>query len=57
MIEKLAPYKKRIMELIGSGAFFLVTGNALEVFGQRIEDRDGTVVECLGYSGHTPLEI
>lgn len=48
VIEKLMPYKKRLMELIGSGAFFLITGNALEVFGKRIEDKDGTVVECLG---------
>lgn len=48
VIEKLTPYKERIAELIEKGAVFLITGNALEVFGKRIEDVDGTVVDCLG---------
>ena len=30
------------------GANFLITGNALEVFGKRIEDVDGTIVDGLG---------
>lgn len=47
-IEKLTPYKDRIEELIEKGVVFLITGNALEVFGRTIEDKDGTVVECLG---------
>ena len=44
----LLSYRKRINELIESGAIFLVTGNALELFGTRIENEDGTFVETLG---------
>lgn len=47
VIEKLSQYKKRITELISSGAHFLITGNALEVFGRKIADKDGTVVKGL----------
>jgi lipid II isoglutaminyl synthase (glutamine-hydrolysing) len=48
VIEKLLKYRDRIKELIESGANFLITGNALEVFGKRIEDVDGTVINGLG---------
>lgn len=48
VLERLERYKSRIEELIDEGARFLITGNALELFGQRIEDADGTVIECLG---------
>ena len=48
VLEKLRQYKERIVELIENGCRFLITGNALEIFGNAIEDKDGTVVECLG---------
>ncbi|MDD7718947.1 MAG: hypothetical protein PUJ11_05555 [Eubacteriaceae bacterium] len=48
VIEKLSAYKDRIAELIEKGANFLITGNALEIFGNIIEDKDGTVVKGLG---------
>lgn len=48
VLEKLRQYKERIAELIENGGRFLITGNALELFGKAIEDKDGTVVECLG---------
>ncbi|NLD20500.1 MAG: hypothetical protein GX663_09735 [Clostridiales bacterium] len=48
VIEKLRQYKNRICQLIDEGGRFLITGNALEVFGKTIEDKDGTVVQCLG---------
>ncbi len=47
-IERLSEYRQRIEELIEEGASFLITGNALEVFGKRIEDVDGTVIDGLG---------
>lgn len=47
-IEKLLPYKERIVQLMEKGVNFLITGNAIEIFGRRIEDVDGTVVDCLG---------
>ena len=37
VIDKLSAYIERIEELIGRGVNFLITGNALEVFGK--EDR------------------
>lgn len=47
-IERLMPYRDRIKELIEKGVSFLITGNALELFGKEIIDVNGTVVECLG---------
>lgn len=48
VIEKLGGYIDRIKELVDKGVHFLITGNALEVFGKYIEDADGTKTECLG---------
>lgn len=48
VIEKLLPYAERIQELIDSGTVFLATGNAMEVFGEAIENEDGSVVPGLG---------
>ena len=48
VVEKLMPYKDRIVELIEDGTVFFVTGNALEIFGQYIENEDGSRVDCLG---------
>jgi len=48
VIKKLRPYKDRIVQLIEENAIFLITGNALEVFGRAIENEDGTSIECLG---------
>jgi len=46
--EALKPYRERIVELIERDTVFLVTGNAFEVFGSRIENEDGSVIETLG---------
>lgn len=40
IIEILKPYKKRIEELIKKGTIFLITGNAIEIFGKEIQDGD-----------------
>ena len=47
-IEELNKYKEALKACIEDGTFFLITGNALEVFGERIEDKNGTQSECLG---------
>ena len=47
VIEKLKEYKDRIKELIDEGVHFLITGNALEIFGKSIIDEDGKEIECL----------
>ncbi|MBQ0098564.1 MAG: hypothetical protein KBS62_06500 [Oscillospiraceae bacterium] len=41
IIEKLSLYKEKIIELINENVYFLVTGNALEIFGRAITDNDG----------------
>ncbi len=38
IIEILKPYKERIQEMINDGVVFLITGNAVEVFGEYIQD-------------------
>lgn len=48
VIEVLRGYVDRIRELIDGGVHFLITGNALEVFGKRIHDVDGTEIQGLG---------
>jgi len=46
--DALRPYSGRISELIEGGTVFLITGNALELFGTRIENEDGSLIETLG---------
>ena len=48
VIEKLRPLKAKIQAVIDRGTVFLFTGNALEVFGDYIENEDGSRIECLG---------
>lgn len=48
VIEKLRPLKAKIQVAIDRGTVFLFTGNALEVFGDYIENEDGSHIECLG---------
>jgi len=43
IIELLRPYKGRIEELIAKGTIFLVTGNAVEIFGKEIRDGDRVI--------------
>jgi len=45
--QALLPHRARIQELINNGTVFLITGNALEIFGKYIENEDGTRVETL----------
>ncbi len=48
VIKKLMPYKERIVELIKADVPFLITSNAVEVFGRWIENEDGTKENALG---------
>lgn len=48
VIHKLSPYKEKIKELIQKDVLFLITGNAMEIFGNYIEKEDGSKVEGLG---------
>ncbi|MDO4940097.1 MAG: hypothetical protein Q4E33_00210 [Erysipelotrichaceae bacterium] len=46
--EKLEPYINKLNELINKGTTFLLTGNAMEVFGNQVVDKDGTIFKGLG---------
>lgn len=48
VISKLMPYKNEIKENIKNNTNFLVTGNALEIFGKYILNEDGTKIDGLG---------
>lgn len=47
-VEALLPYREKLADLIRAGQLFLITGNALEIFGRRITADDGTDLACLG---------
>ena len=51
IVSELMPHKDRIVERIDAGQAFLVTGNALEIFGQYIAADDGRRFDCLGLFG------
>ena len=47
IIKKLQPHKEKIQQLIEDGTAFLFTGNAFEVFGEYIENPDGSKIDGL----------
>ena len=56
--DKLGKYVERIRELIELGVHFLITGNAIEVFGDRIESADGEIFRCLGiFNTYAKLDL
>lgn len=48
VIQKLRPHRDAILREIEAGTVFLCTGNAFEVFGDYIENEDGSRIEGLG---------
>ena len=48
VLDKLLPYKDRIVELIDDNALMLLTGNAIELFGEYIETETHGQIKCLG---------
>lgn len=53
LLTQLRPYRDRLRELIDKGAFFLVCGNGLDVFGESILYDDGLKVEGLNLFNFT----
>ena len=43
VIRALTPYRERLAELMAAGKHFLLTGNAMEVFGKTIQDGEKTI--------------
>ena len=48
VLEQLASWTERIVELVKQDVVFLCTGNALELFGEAILKEDGSRIPCLG---------
>lgn len=48
VIEKLSRYREDVINAIESGTNFLITGNAIEIFGKKIIEDDEEVSEGLG---------
>jgi len=58
IINMLLPYRKRIIELIQNDCFFLITGNALEIFGTYIIEDDGSKIQALDiYSFYSKQDL
>lgn len=47
IIKNLLPYRERLRKMIDGGVHFLITGNALEIFGREIINADGTSLKGL----------
>lgn len=47
IIDKLMPYRNRLKSLIDAKCFFLITGNALEIFGSYIIEDNGNKFDAL----------
>jgi len=57
VIDKLMPYKQKIKALIDDGIIFLVTGNALEVFGEYILDGKQKIMSLGIFKYHTIRDL
>ena len=47
-LERLTPHREAVKSAVERGVHFLCTGNAMELFGDRIENEDGSKLDCLG---------
>lgn len=56
VIDALSPYRERLAELMAAGKHFLLTGNAMEVFGKTIRDGE-TDLPALGLLDLTARRI
>jgi CobQ-like glutamine amidotransferase family enzyme len=48
VISALLPYREKFAQRTEAGGVTLATGNAFEVFGQRIENEDDSTIDALG---------
>lgn len=52
MLDELFKYKNDIIDSIEAGQHMLLTGNSLELFGSKIIDSEGEIIECLDIFHH-----
>jgi CobQ-like glutamine amidotransferase family enzyme len=58
VIQKLLPYKEHIQKSIENKVVWFVTGNAVEIFGEYIENEDASKIEGLGiFSVHAKRDM
>ena len=57
VVNELTQYKSDIWNAIERGQRFLITGNALEIFGNRIEEKGEMVISEIGGEGYDCLGI
>lgn len=48
VLNNLMKYKDKVIEAINKNKFFLVTGNAIDLFGSSLTKENGNVLKCLG---------
>lgn len=56
VLEDLKKYKNDIQSSIEAGKMFLVTGNAMELFGSKIRLKQGKPIETLGIFNYISIE-
>ncbi len=56
VLEDLFQYKDSIKDAVMKGKMFLVTGNAMELFGKKIRFVNGTSLMCLGIFDYQAYE-
>ncbi len=48
VLERLTPHREAVKNAVERGVHFLCTGNAMEIFGDAIENEDGSKLDGLG---------
>lgn len=56
VLNDLMDYKKSIKEAVEDGKMFLVTGNSMEIFGQKIRFKSDASIECLGLFDYSAFQ-
>lgn len=57
IIAALLPHRERLQEMMNAGKIFLLTGNAMEIFGRYIETAEGEQIAGLGLLDCTARRI
>lgn len=57
IMDRLRPYTERLQEMVESNVVFLLTGNAMEIFGKSIETEQGEIIPALGLFDVTAKRI
>ena len=57
VLNNLMKYKDKVIEAINKNKFFLVTGNAIDLFGSSLTKENGNVLKCLGFHEDCYAEI